>query len=230
MQTYQSTPDFYNDYISHHGILGMHWGKRNGPPYPLGAGDHSVSEKKAGWRKSLNSDPESNKKTITKKINKTGQKASNSEKQEKINREIDNTNVKKEEYGYGDTKFEFSILPVKKENGKYVEFQASELSDQQLKDSAKDYKKNEKQIRELAKEAILDDPYIYDSWIKDYHNMSKQDFINKLEIKSVYCTENGAEVSVWEKSGYGSLLGGHSLDMEFDLKNPKKPKWVAMNG
>ena len=83
MQTYQSTPDFYNDYISHHGILGMHWGKRNGPPYPLGAGDHSVSEKKAGWRKSLNSDPESNKKTITKKINKTGQKASNSEKQEK---------------------------------------------------------------------------------------------------------------------------------------------------
>lgn len=273
MQAYQSTPDFYNDYISHHGILGMKWGKRNGPPYPLGAEDHSASEKKAGYKKSIKGSDtdagisktkkhkhsklakpnkqfekeykdilnsaktdeekdirirELDKKYANPNITKTDKKVSNS-KQEKINKEIDNTNVKKEEYGYGDTKFEFSILPVKKENGKYVEFHASELSDQQLKDSAKDYKKNEKQIQDLAKEAILDDPYIYDSWIKDYHNMSKQEFINKLEIKSVYCTEYGAEVSVYEKDGY-NLLGGHSLDMEFDLKNPKKPKWVAMNG
>lgn len=40
--------------IWHNGILGQKWGKRNGPPYPLRAGDHSASEKKAGWRKSLN--------------------------------------------------------------------------------------------------------------------------------------------------------------------------------
>lgn len=39
--------------LEHHGILGMKWGVQNGPPYPLGASDHSVSEKKAGWRKSL---------------------------------------------------------------------------------------------------------------------------------------------------------------------------------
>ena len=39
--------------LKHHGILGQKWGKRNGPPYPLDASDHSASEKKAGWRKSL---------------------------------------------------------------------------------------------------------------------------------------------------------------------------------
>ena len=41
------------EYLEHHGILGQKWGRRNGPPYPLDAGDHSASEKKAGWRQSL---------------------------------------------------------------------------------------------------------------------------------------------------------------------------------
>lgn len=40
-------------YLQHHGILGQKWGQRNGPPYPLGASDHSSRERKAGWRKSL---------------------------------------------------------------------------------------------------------------------------------------------------------------------------------
>lgn len=34
-------------YLSHHGILGQKWGKRLGPPYPLGSGSHSSSETKA---------------------------------------------------------------------------------------------------------------------------------------------------------------------------------------
>lgn len=41
---------YSDDYLSHHGILGMHWGKRNGPPYPLGGDDYS-SEQKAAARK-----------------------------------------------------------------------------------------------------------------------------------------------------------------------------------
>lgn len=45
--------DVGKDYLEHHGILGQKWGKRNGPPYPLDGSDHSASEKKAGWTKSL---------------------------------------------------------------------------------------------------------------------------------------------------------------------------------
>lgn len=37
-----------SDELSHHGIQGMKWGDRNGPPYPLRPGARSGAEKKAG--------------------------------------------------------------------------------------------------------------------------------------------------------------------------------------
>ena len=55
MITYIATPDFYKDYIEHHGIEGQKWGQRNGPPYPLDQKAHSRSEVKAGWQKSVKS-------------------------------------------------------------------------------------------------------------------------------------------------------------------------------
>lgn len=35
MRFYTATPDYYNDYICHHGVKGQQWGVRNGPPYPI---------------------------------------------------------------------------------------------------------------------------------------------------------------------------------------------------
>lgn len=37
--------------LRHHGILGQRWGKRNGPPYPLGGGDYTPAERKAIYKK-----------------------------------------------------------------------------------------------------------------------------------------------------------------------------------
>ena len=60
--------DFQSNYLMHHGILGQKWGKKNGPPYPLDANDHSSSEKKAGWRDSLKAKKEAKKKAKQQKV------------------------------------------------------------------------------------------------------------------------------------------------------------------
>lgn len=56
-----------SDELYHHGILGMRWGQRNGPPYPLSKSSHSASEKKAGWQKSLDKISSKEEKLSTKK-------------------------------------------------------------------------------------------------------------------------------------------------------------------
>ena len=52
-----------NLYLQHHGILGQKWGKRNGPPYPLGYDKHSAAEKRQNPRSQIDGKSELSKKT-----------------------------------------------------------------------------------------------------------------------------------------------------------------------
>lgn len=46
--------EYWKQELYHHGILGMKWGNRNGPPYPLSRdrNGHTAEEIKSGWQKS----------------------------------------------------------------------------------------------------------------------------------------------------------------------------------
>lgn len=69
----------YRNELYHHGIRGQKWGKKNGPPYPLKESAHSAAEKKANWKKSLNTEDKNSAEKSVKfsSMEEAGKKATN---------------------------------------------------------------------------------------------------------------------------------------------------------
>ena len=159
------------DYLEHHGILGQRWGHRNGPPYPLDSEDHSSSEKKAGWKKSLSKDGSDNsRKTFSYKRHMS---AAN-----KIQKDADNLRA----HGY-----ETEAKAVQKVADKHREKANSsqlkyETEKREYQMRAEDRKKQKEKIKEdkrIRKEEQRFERNYNSNWWKSYNKATDQ-FNNSL--------------------------------------------------
>lgn len=153
--------------------------------------------------------------------------------QSKINQDIDKAQVKREYLSGG---YEWLDLKVK-DSDRQTSFHGfgDRVSEKDLKDAAKMFYKDKKSIEKQALDVITNDNSeysIYNLYAKD-RGISKDQFKKSLEIKSVYVADNdgSCNISIWEKNNIkDNLTGGHSLDIEYDLKRKKMSNYYSMNG
>ena len=122
------------DYISHHGVEGMHWGVKNGPPYPLEG--EALQKAKASYEKATAK--------LDKKIGKI------EKKQEKANKIRQKTEKKK--YGVFSNQQKAQKLDYKANKSQYK-------VDKIVNKAYKDYKRIEKKYGDKSLN-LLDDATI----------------------------------------------------------------------
>ena len=97
------------------------------------------------------------------------------------------------------------------------------------------FSKNKKEITKKVLDTIVNDNSeynVYESFAKPL-GISKDEMRKNLDIHNIhlYDKDGTSEFSVWEKDGSKyDLTGGHSLDVEVNLRNGKVSKYYSMNG
>ena len=211
----------FRDYIMHHGIKGMHWGERNGPPYPL---DSSIST-----GKSLKKDhvSKSKKESTSKNIDNTAES-------EKV---LKGFTKQKSEYNSDWDWYENNNVKVKDSFGKKTnQHYMYDSRDNNLtvkngiKDFTKDYAEHDKALRKHLSQ-FKEDFYDWtdksmslDEFWKFFNEDTKN---NNLFYFSEYNGSIIVEANYWPDS---DLFGGHEITIEYDPVTKKCSAGYAMNG
>lgn len=124
LQTY----DEYVDSLAHHGILGQKWGRKMGPPYPLDSEDHSASEKKAGWRESIEK--------ATSKIREATEAIRNKNKKPEDSKPAQNAPKREEtEEERAEREQKYKRAVITSANANVIKDNASKLTTQELREA-----------------------------------------------------------------------------------------------
>lgn len=215
MNIYQSTPDFYNDYIAH---FNKNHDPKNGQ-FTTGSGGYAKPNKQfeKEYKDILNSAKTDEEKDI---------------RIRELDKKYTNPNIKiTRDNKYG-------MLEASVKNGSKditIHCFEDEVNETELRDAIKEFSKNKASIEKQAKDVIMNDDSQYSIYklYAERNGISKKKFKDSLELKSVFVYDNNgnAEVSLWEKDNVKeNLTGGHSLDIEVNLKTKKMDKHYSMNG
>lgn len=186
----------YGGELYHHGILGMKWGKKNGPPYPLDAEDHSASEKKAGWKKSLVSRVRASREAKNRyKLEKSNIKYRRQMSRNKILNDEDREMSKiAEKYRPGQTMSDEDLKKEKQTEDKYT----------------KKWHENETKYKNDLKNAKA----VYREEMKKAHTLSDKQKI-ALTVGAAVAVAGLAAYGTYKvsKSNYRSLLGDYAEEL-----------------
>ena len=193
----------YNE-LYHHGILGMRWGKKNGPPYPLGVSDHSASEKKAGWKKSLNSgSSDSDYKKKKKNTNKIADAVINGEKDGSVKKKTNDTRSERKKI---EDEYEADCTAVletrnQKAYSRIKELSKSDPEAKRVLDTKDDYllERYIKKSDDIKLDRIQEDYAEY----MELNKMWRDDQLAKIKNAELTTAEKNEYLSKWNDAGYG---------------------------
>lgn len=185
------------NYLAHHGILGQRWHKRNGPPYPLDAGDHSKSEKEAGYKKSLDGGRNEElydrkaKKAATKAEKKEAKEHSKAVKKKAKEYQKEMNQLQEKEASYVNRAYDIQKNYERINRKTYDEntrrgkkwIEQSKILEAKYSDIVKENNKNRKEIDSLIDKMLNDSEVVYKTEQTDYSAYKDRKYVKELNKK-----------------------------------------------